>query len=42
MTTMTIIAACMSFPSAYWSPYLKAPPYGLHEGLIGLAMMVAT
>lgn len=42
MISMTAVAACLPFPAAYWAPFLKAPPYGLDEARIGLAMMLAT
>ena len=42
MICMTAMAACLPFPASYWSPFLKAPPYGLDEAAIGVAMMLAT
>ena len=41
MGTMTIMAACLSFPSSYFSPFLKSE-WSLNEGFIGLLMMGAT
>ena len=40
LLTMTIVAACMTLPVAYFSPFLKHE-HLMHEGQIGLAMMGA-
>ncbi|KAL1507741.1 hypothetical protein AB1Y20_007353 [Prymnesium parvum] len=40
--TMTTLAACMSLPTSYWSPYLNSPPFLLDEARIGVITMIAT
>ena len=42
LLTMTTMAACMSFPAAFWAPYLKGPPFGLNEARIGFVTITAS